>query len=84
MFSANINSFKLFKPVVELYKPENIKPLDLLFSLYCSSIVVEATAPLLIVTLLNTSLILLDSTPLPKDIQLEYDKLCSKPCSSIS
>ena len=45
IFSACINWFKLFTLLVELYKPENIKPFFLLSFLYISSgsVVVEAT-----------------------------------------
>ena len=65
------------------YIPENIKPLLLLSSLYCSAKVVEALAPFFIVTKLKPSLILLDSIPLPNEKQLFQLKPCSKLASIV-
>ena len=65
--SACINWLVLLIPLVELYIPENIKPLPFLSSLYCSAKGAEALTPLSIWTALKSSLILLDSTPLPNE-----------------
>ena len=81
--SACINWFKPFKPLVELYICENIKPFGLVSSLYCSASILETFGPLSIVTALKSSRILFDSTPLAKLIQLYHGNSFSSLCSDI-
>ena len=72
ILSPAINWFNSFTPLVLLNIPLYIKPADLRSSVYGSSSVVETLTPLVMVLALKSSLILSDSTPLPKLKQLKY------------
>jgi len=68
--SAILKTLVSFTPVLELYIPEYIKLVALLSSSYVSCVVVDAFTPLTIKISLKSSLILLDSIPLPKEKEL--------------
>ena len=57
----------MLTPLVELYIPENIKPLPLVSGSYGTAKTVDALGPLSIIGALKSSLILSDSTPLPNE-----------------
>ena len=83
IFSACINWLRLFKPDVELYMPEYISPVALLSSSYGSSNTADALVPTSIKGALKSSLILFDSTPLPKVKQFYQFKVYGLPQSDI-
>ena len=83
MVLAILNSLDLLTLDLEFMIPEYITPLNLCSSLICSETVEEAFTPLLINIALKSSLILFDSTPLPKQIALYQFKVWFIPCSLI-